>query len=157
MAPFRDVICAGNVVINSISAQRFHCLLMPACSRRQSAESSGTLDACREKSFRLPQGDAKKARGGRSGETRRAVTLPRTPDSTFYFLPHVLFRGHFVPFGSSLRGLIAQLMSGDDTCLQTSSSCFWSFVVEFEFLDKRNFKRSVHCTPQRRVRNCPKC
>lgn len=35
---------------------------MPACSGRQSAESPGTLDACREKSFRLPRGDAKKAR-----------------------------------------------------------------------------------------------
>lgn len=56
------------------------------------------------------------------GETRRAVTLPRTPDSAFYFPPHVLFRAHFVLFGSSLWGLIAQLMSGDGTCRQTSAS-----------------------------------
>lgn len=39
---------------------------MPACSGRRSAESPGTFDVCREKSFRLPQGDGKKkkARGG---------------------------------------------------------------------------------------------
>lgn len=120
------------MVINSISAQRFHCLLMPACSGRQSAESPGTFDACREKSFRLPQGDAKKVREGERGgdQTRRAVTLPRTPDSAFYFPPHVLFRGHFVLFGSSLWGLIAQLMSGDAACWHTSASELWSFGVE---------------------------
>lgn len=53
-----------------------------------------------------------KRRGSEDG-VGRAVTLPRTPDSSFYFPLHVLFRGHFVLFGSSLWLLIAQLMSGD--------------------------------------------
>lgn len=50
-----------------------------------------------------------KGEGGWGGDLG-AVTLPRTPDSTFYFPPHVLFRGHLVLFGSSLSGLIAPLM-----------------------------------------------
>ncbi len=72
-----------------------------------------------------------KRREREGGETRRPVTLPRTSNSTFYFPPHVLFRGHFALFGCSLQGLIAQLMSGDGTCPQTSASELVMLLVIF--------------------------
>lgn len=92
---------------------------MLTCSGRQGPGSSGTFNACREKSFSPARGDAKKKREGLregemvGGEGFRAVTLSRTPDASFYFPSHVLFRSHLVPFGCSLLGLMAQLMSGD--------------------------------------------
>lgn len=100
---------------------------MLACSGRRGPESSGTFNACREKSFSPAQGDAKKEargieRGGDGGRGGfRAVTLSRTPDATFYFPSHVLFRSHLAPFGCSLLGLMAQLMSGDSTAIDSVS------------------------------------